>query len=467
MIANNEKKNDITFSHREPIGSSTYPMPDEAIDWTQTMHLLNQPCPPKNKVSTLYVHIPFCDQLCSFCGFNKFLSPEDKKSEYMDALLEEMAMYSRFKHVQTLDIQAVYLGGGTPNSLSAQQLDVLLKFIRSNFPLSEDCEMTCEGTPQNFNEERNAVLKQNGVKRVSAGVQTFDRSIRLEHLHMRNGKEELLEYIDRIQTDFENFNLDLIYNLPNQTDEIWEDDLETVLKTKVNHLTIYPLVLLEKTAFYSDFVKKNKYPAPDQEREIYLFEKTLARMDQSEFTGRYSVRDWAKPGYACRYIQLNAESNQILAFGAGAHGYIAGMTYRNLKVLPNYGKAIMEGKQLPLEAQRISDEEEQMQRYIVMGLRLLTRDMKPFDEKYQVSWKSIFGEKVEQLIDSGYLTVKDDLIEFTPKGYIWANNVRTFFEGRKGHSVGYTDTVSIGKSGKDHYSSISRIKASADVEAHA
>jgi oxygen-independent coproporphyrinogen-3 oxidase len=455
----------IEFTQREPIGSSTYPMPDNPVNSIKTHDLLDLPCPDVDKISTLYVHIPFCDQLCSFCGFNKYLSPEDKKAEYIDALMEEMRMYSQKKYVQTMEFHAIYLGGGTPNSLTTDQLERILTFIRANFQLSKDCEITCEGTPQNFTKEMNAALKKNGVNRISAGVQTFDRAIRLEHLHMRNGKEELLQYIDQIQTDFENFNLDLIYNLPNQTDEIWDDDLETVLKTKVKHLTIYPLVLLEKTAFYSDYVKNNKYPAPDQDREIILFNKTLKRLESSEFTGRYSVRDWAKPKYPCRYIHLNAEANQVLAFGAGAHGYVAGITYRNYKVLPNYGKAVLETKKLPQEAQCISDQNEIMQRYMVMGLRLLKRDMKAFNRRFNCNWQDIFGEKVKMIEDSGYITVNNDVIEFTHKGYIWANNVRTFFEGKKGTTVGYADTVSIGESGKDHYSSISRVKASADVEA--
>lgn len=224
--------------------------------------------------------------------------------------------------------------------------------------------------------------------------------------------------------------------------------------------------MLEKTPFYFDFVKKEKYPAPDQSREIDLFNWSVERLDKTEFKHRYSVRDWAKKGNHCRYICLNAEDNQVLAFGAGAHGYLAGTTYRTHRMLENYSSEILDKKRFPLEGQCVCTNDELMQRYMVMGLRLLRLDMRPFEQKFGISWKEVFAKKVEILQNSGYVSIDGDIVEFTREGNIWANNARTYFEGKKGLSVGYTDTVSIGSSGKDHYSSISRIKATADVEAH-
>lgn len=448
----------ITFSTREPIGSSTYPMPDGAVDLEKTLQILTNPL-SWNKISTLYIHIPFCDQLCSFCGFNKYLSPEDVKEDYVVALIEEMRMYSQFRWVQDLQIPAVYLGGGTPNSLSAQQMDRILSCLRDFFPLTADCQITCEGTPMNFTEDRIAVLKKNGVTRVSAGIQTFNREIRLEHLHMREGKEELLNYIKRIETHFENFNLDMIYNLPNQTEEIWKDDLETVLSTNVKHLTIYPLVLLENTMFYSDYVKKNKYPPPDQDNEIHLFDITLKRLRETPFTkGRYTVRDWAYPGHACRYIQLNANSSHVLALGAGAHGFIGGYTYKNAKIIKKYIEKI-NSKQLPYDGQTFCSRTEIMERFMVMGLRLLELNLNRFEEFFGEDWRPHFSEKIQDMIISGFVKVEDGRINYTSTGDVWSNNVRSYFESKRGHTVGYTDTLGIGETGKDHYSKISRVKA--------
>ncbi len=449
--------NRIQFTHREPIGSSTYPMPDETLDQIATTGALERPL--AWAPTTLYLHIPFCDQICSFCGFNKFVSSEEIKARYVTALKQEIAHYADTVAARSAKFEAVYLGGGTPNALSAEQLAEVLTALRESFDVDPSCEITCEGTPMNFDDERNDALLAGGVTRVSAGIQTYDRAIRLQQLHMRQGKEELLGYVETIANAFANFNLDLIFNLPGQTDEIWHDDLETAIASPATHLTIYPLVLLEQTIFYTDYVRKGLHLAPSQSREIDLFEWTQDRLASAPFgAGRYTVRDWARPGHACRYIQANAECANVLALGAGAHGFFGGYTYRNKKAIARYVDDCNAGI-LPVAGQRFLTSSELMERFTVMGLRQTTLDVSPFDRRFGIEWTSVFGEKLDALVRDGYVVVHGSKISYTPLGLVWANNIRSYFETRRGASVGYSDTASIGKSGKDHYSEISRVKA--------
>jgi len=454
----------IIFTGREPIGSSTYPMPAKEVNYEDHYAKLQNHPEPLEKNSTLYIHIPFCDQICSFCGFNKFLSSEERKTAYVHSLLCEIAFYAKLPYIKNLDIRAVYLGGGTPNCLSSAQLKLILKAVLQNFNLTPDCEITCEGTPQNFTEERIAVLKENKVFRISAGIQTFNQAIREEHLHMRNNEDELIIFIERIENHFDNFNLDFIYNLPKQTFSDFNHDLDIALARKATHLTVYPLVLLENTRFYSDYVKLKKNEIPSEEKEIHFFDILLKRMQSTAFD-TYSIRDWSLPGKACQYIELNAKCNQVLALGAGAHGYIAGITYRNERNLNRYGELI-EQNLLPLDRHKICTQDELMQRFMVMGLRLFTLDMQNFNAKFNVNWKNIFGEKIQNLVESGYLLLNDNIITHTEEGHIWANNIRTYFEEEQVTSVGYSDSIGIDSSGKSHFKKISRIKAAADIEAH-
>lgn len=448
----------LRFDHREPIGSSTYPMPNGPVDLERSAAMFS--LIPDYTTSTIYIHVPFCDQICSFCGFNKSVSSEEVKEAYVDALLEELRLYAQTPWVSALDIPAVYLGGGTPNALSADQLDRILACLRHNFPLAEGCEIACEGTPMNFTEERIDALKRNGVRRVSAGIQTFNRAIRAEQLHMREGKEELLGYIDRIAAHFDSFNLDMIFNMPNQTDDIWRDDLETVLGTAVKHLTIYPLVLLEHTIFFSDFVKKGKYPAPAEDREIRLFSESQQRLQSTPFAaGRYTVRDWAHPGYYSRYIQANAECSQVLAFGAGAHGFLGTYTYRNVKSVQRYIDMVKTQHVLPYDGQTFCSGRQMMERFLVMGLRLLNFDFADFDRRFGEPWQNHFGEKVQELIDGGCIELNGSQVKYTDYGLIWANNVRSYFEEGTTGVVGYSDTRGIGEGGKDHYSPLLRVRA--------
>jgi oxygen-independent coproporphyrinogen-3 oxidase len=454
----------VNFSVREPIGSSTYPMPSDPIHYERHLNQLNLPGYNKNKVTSIYIHIPFCDQICSFCGFNKSVSPEDKKEMYVQALIKEIQLYANQEHIKSLDIQSVYLGGGTPNSLSADQLDKILTALHDCFDCITNCELTCEGTPQNFTDDKAIVLKKHHVHRISAGIQTVNQDIRKEHLHMRNGETELLSYIEKIQNNFDNFNLDFIYNLPGQTVDIWNHDMDVALATNATHLTIYPLVLLERTRFYTDYVKTKKHDVPSQDMELKFFDITLKRMMSSRFVP-YTIRDWSLPGKHCRYIQLNAECNQVLAFGAGSHGYIAGMTYRNERNIVEYCKLINQGI-LPIDNHKICTKSQLMQRYMVMGLRLFNFDLSTFSTRFDTTWQDVYGEKINNLVNSGYLLLDGNKITHTTKGHIWANNIRTYFEEEVEKSVGYSDSLGIDKTGKSHYSTISRIKAAADVEAH-
>ncbi|WP_176086738.1 coproporphyrinogen-III oxidase family protein [Martelella sp. HB161492] len=455
----------ISFKHREPIGSSTFPMPGDAVDLQVIESRLARPADRFNG-ATIYLHIPFCDQICSFCGFNKAVSTEATKDRYVNALIREITLQAQSPYVQSLSFGAVYLGGGTPNALSAEQLGRILEALHTHFRPAGSTEITCEGIVQNFTRERIDVLKAHGVNRVSAGIQTFDREIRAAHLHMRDGREELLEGIAKLRNNFSNFNLDFIYNLPNQTDAIWEDDVHMALTSGATHLTLYPLVLLENTIFYADYVKNGKYASPEEDREIAMYRAAMRQVADSPFRNRYSVRDFALPGRDCRYIRMNAESNHILALGAGAHGYLAGFTYRTTRSTQHYMNHVEQHGTIPFDAMRLATADEQMRRYAVMGLRMRDLDLAPFEERFGRSFFDVFAREIEDLSEGGYLVVNGDRLNFTEKGDVWANNVRTFFEGKAATNVGYTDTVSIGQDGKTHYSTISRLKASGDVEAN-
>lgn len=448
--------NDIRFFAREPIGSSTYPLPDQPVDIDKTLSTLK--AGTNQKKSILYIHVPFCDQICSFCGFTRLIGKESMKDTYVNALIHEIRMYAQLEYIQSLGVSSVFLGGGTANSLSAKHLDTILASIKANFTLDIDCQITCEGTPQNFTEDRIEVLKRHNVSRVSAGIQTFNKEIRTEHLRMNYGKYELLGHIENIRKHFSDFNIDMIYNFPDQTDTIWDDDLNTAIGSGATHLTIYPLVLLEGTAFYSDYVKKQKYPAPDHEREIALFKHTVNTLRNTAYE-KYSVNDWAFPQRESRYITLDAESVDVIGLGAVAHGYLGGMVYKNIQSPKEYIDFISRKSCLPISRQRYLSERDKMDRHMVMGLRLDNLDLSSFERTYGRKAQDVYASQIADMCESGYLKLRDDHLVFTDEGLVWANNVRSYFEREKVPCVGYSDTTGIGQSGKDHYGELAIRKA--------
>ncbi|MBP2449838.1 coproporphyrinogen-III oxidase family protein [Rhizobium leguminosarum] len=441
----------VTFSEREPIGSSTYPLPTHDVDAARTRDRLRSTAPAKYNRAILYVHIPFCDQVCSFCGFTRLVGHDDLKDAYMACLIEEIKRYGATPYMQSLRVSSVFFGGGTANSLSPEHLALLLKTIRDNFNLNGDCEVTCEGTPQNFTSERLAALKEGGTTRLSAGMQTFDRTIRVEHMNMPDGKDHLLRCIELMRGSFDNFNLDFIYNLPGHSMDIWVDDLENAIASGATHLTIYPLVLLKKTAFYTDYVKKNRFPPPDQDKEIEYCGYTLDRLQNSPFVNKYSANDWAVPDRESRHIIRDAKCDHVIAVGAVAHGYVAGMIYKNIRAPQAYMASIQSGDTLPIDKQHFLTREEEMERYMMMGLRLKKLALSDFEQRFDRSAYDVFGQEINDLVESDYIRVDDEVISFTRKGDIWHNNIRTHFERQGIPCVGYSDTIGLGETGKNHY----------------
>jgi oxygen-independent coproporphyrinogen-3 oxidase len=316
--------------------------------------------------------------------------------------------------------------------------------LRRYFNIDDDCEITCEGTPQNFDVACLDLLKACGFNRLSAGVQTFDHKIRTEHMNMPDGKDEIVRCIERMEHYFPNFNLDFIYNLPGQTAEIWADDLATAVGSGAKHLTIYPLVPLTKTKFYTDLVERAKYPPPEQNQEIAFFNYTMEVLRSSAFTEKYSVNDWAVPGHESRYVVRDAESHHVIALGCVAHGYVGGMVYKNIRDPRAYIKAMMERSELPIDAQHVLTEQEEMERYMVMGLRLKRRSMSTFENWFDHRAQDVFASEIADMCASDFIKMAGDAVVFTPKGDVWQNNVRTYFESAPLPCVGYSDTIGLG-----------------------
>ncbi|HEY6556362.1 MAG TPA: coproporphyrinogen-III oxidase family protein [Polyangiaceae bacterium] len=398
----------------------------------------------------LYVHIPFCDYICSFCALNRIIAPQDVKERYIDALEREIQFFAETPYGRSLSFRAIYIGGGTPTSLSPQQLDRVLSMLRKYLNVRSDVEFTCEGTTQSFTSEMVGVLKANGVNRVSTGIQSFNGGLRQQHLNMKFDAAEVLSYLAGIRDQFPNFNIDLIYNMPQQGCDVWAEDLDIALSAGSRHLTMNPYVHLRNTKLHTK-EKKGLYPYPEQDEEIRCFELALAKLKGTPLEHQYSVRDWSGVDDYCRYIVLNSYSNDVIAFGAGAYGYIDGCSYKCFSKVDDYIEAVTARDGFGMEKYYLCTHFEKMQRYMVMGLRLQHLDMTPFQKRFGLDWRVVFGEKLADLEYSGFIAIDDDSIHTLPEGVVWGNNLRAeFAEEWKFSFVGY-GLIGDGPAGRGNY----------------
>lgn len=412
------------YTKRDPIGVGTFPIPNVDCDIDKICAHLNEENDNKNRKLSLYVHIPFCKKFCYFCGLNRYMYDKGKVAKYVNELVQEMKLYAETRYIKSLKISSVYFGGGTPTVLSNQQMTKLLESIFDYFPTEDQVEITIEGTIQSFNEERLNILRENGVTRISTGIQSFDEQVR-RGLNLDTNTETILSCIGFIKKVFENFNLDLIYNLPGQSMESYENDLKIALKIiDTPHLTINPFVLLRNAHLYKD-MKKGKIPFPSQQKEMEIFEHSLEIIG-SYGREQYSVRDFCKKNCYCQYIVHNAYCNDVLALGAGAFGYLNGMVYTNYSKTKIYGESIENGY-YPIDKFKICSKIDILKRFMLMALRLTQVDISKSIEKIGIDALSFFKERLQELEDEGFINISGNKISFTKSGLFWANNIRGEF----------------------------------------
>ena len=208
----------------------------------------------------LYVHIPFCLKKCKYCDFNSFCGKESDKENYLDALFLEMEKY------KGEEVDTVFIGGGTPTCLDCISLERLLKKINTNFVLSKDCEFTVEANPKTVDGEKLDVMLQNGVNRLSVGVQSFnDEELSLlGRVHTGSDAEETILLAKK--HGFKNISIDLMCSIPNQTPDSFKENLRKAFSLAPKHISCYSLILEEGTPLYEEY-ENDKLNLPDEDTE--------------------------------------------------------------------------------------------------------------------------------------------------------------------------------------------------------
>ena len=205
--------------------------------------------------STIYIHIPFCNKICSFCNMRRSLQ---KPSEnYADLIVEEIKEYSKYEYVKTTKFDAVYFGGGTPTTLSKEELVKILKALRSNFSFTRDAEFTIETTVTELSNDKIEALIENGVNRFSVGIQTFDNNGRKKMGRIGSGEAAFKKLETLKSYEGVTVSMDLIYNYPEQTMDNLIDDLEKIKKLKLDGFSMYSLINMKETSIDNAQNEKN------------------------------------------------------------------------------------------------------------------------------------------------------------------------------------------------------------------
>ncbi len=354
-----------------------------------------------------YIHIPFCKNICSYCDFAKQIATEEVQTQYIDILLKELNRKRKYLK----DVTSVYIGGGTPNSLSYSNLRRLLLALLPY--LKKSTENTIEINPELLTEQQTALFARMKINRISIGVQTFQESI-LKKIRRKHTVENVKEAIRMlVHKQIQNINLDMMYGLPGQTMEDFKADVEQVLALPITHLSYYSLIVEEKTILFHQ-LRKNAISVPNDDLVADMYEYLQKRLSSTDFQA-YEISNYAKKGYESIHNLGYWNCEEYVGIGASACGYIERYRYENESVLPLYFDHFLKQKEW------ISFSEAKKE-FFLLGLRKRQGvSIRDYVQKFGCSPERDFD--LYQLKKMGLIEFKNDIIRIKDDKILVSNLV--------------------------------------------
>jgi len=339
---------------------------------------------------SVYIHIPFCKSICSYCDFCKMLSFKEWESVYLEHLEKEIQEYYDKDIVKT-----IYIGGGTPSVLSMPLLTKLLN-ITNIFEREENCEFTFEMNVNDITEEKLKLLKSYKVNRISIGVESFDE-IKLKYLNRKHKPKQIIENIKLVKKYFNNINVDLIYALPIENLQMLRNDIRQILKLKVPHISTYSLIIEEGT------VLSNMKVQPIDEDKDYKMYSTITKELKKSGYNHYEISNFAQPGYESIHNTNYWNNDEYYGFGLGAHGFVGELRYENTRSFNTYLTDNFRFNEFVVSTK------EDMENFIILGLRKLSGiDIIEFFNKYGNNIQDIYN--ITDLLKEGFLKLEGSRI---------------------------------------------------------
>ncbi|MEH7391463.1 radical SAM family heme chaperone HemW [Bacillus sp. JJ1474] len=374
-------------------------------------------------IKAAYIHIPFCEHICHYCDFNKVFLEGQPVDEYLNSLNKEMEL--TLIDSPAVQLNSIFVGGGTPTALNEQQLDMLCRIIKDRLPYNEQTEFTFEANPGDLSEEKLRILYEAGVNRISFGVQTFNEELlkKIGRVHRAKDVFQSVEAAKKI--GFENISIDLIYSLPGQTVSDFRETLETSFTLDIDHYSGYSLIIEPKTVFYN-LMKKGKLQSPGEDTETEMFKILMEEMDKHGFN-QYEISNFSKPGFESKHNLTYWNNEWYYGFGAGAHGYVNGKRVSNHGPLKKYMDSLKMGR-LPILEESHVTRTEQIEEEMFLGLRKTAGvAISRFIEKFGENPVELFKEELKELKNREWIIVTENQIQLSKKGRYLGNEVFQFF----------------------------------------
>ena len=389
----------------------------------------------------LYIHVPFCKTKCPYCDFNTYQGIESQMGSYLEAVTSELRLWGRALGGPT--VRTVFFGGGTPSYLPEGDIASILHAASSVFSLDTGAEITVEANPGDLNEEACRSLLQQGVNRLSIGVQSLDNGL-LQLLGRRHTADEAMDAFQTARAaGFDNINLDLMYGLPHQSITQWQETIERLASLSPEHISLYALTLEEGTPMRV-WADQGKIPEPDSDVAADMY--ALARLIlASSGYHHYEISNWARPGLESRHNLIYWRNEPYLGVGPGAHSRLGSYRFWTALAPRDYaGRSSQWAQDSARRWQSFREEELGQARTVdgweyidsdtacsetmFLGLRLLDGlSISAASASTGLDLADRYHAEISELLDLGLLRKQDDIIRLDESAYLIANQVFTRF----------------------------------------
>ncbi|MFI0425715.1 MAG: radical SAM family heme chaperone HemW [Flavobacterium sp.] len=367
-------------------------------------------------MSGIYIHIPFCKQACHYCDFH-FSTNLKKKDEMVLALAKEIQL--RKNEFQDEIVETIYFGGGTPSILQIKDLKFLIDEVYRSYKVVENPEITVEANPDDLTENRIIELSKNKVNRLSIGIQSFFEDD-LKTMNRAHNVEEAKKCLEIATQYFDNISIDLIYGVPEMSNEKWLQNIETALSFGVPHISSYALTVEPKTALHS-FIQKGIIPQPDDEVAQEHFHILVDKLSENGFI-HYELSNFGKENYFSKNNSSYWLGKKYIGIGPSAHSYDGKNRGWNISNNSLYIKSIQENK-LPIEIE-ILTKTDRYNEYIMTGLRTIWGvSFERIEQEFGKTYLDYLNQQAAKFIEDHLLFVDDNILRTTKKGKFLSDGI--------------------------------------------
>ncbi|MCL2564367.1 MAG: radical SAM family heme chaperone HemW [Defluviitaleaceae bacterium] len=361
---------------------------------------------------SVYVHIPFCEKKCNYCDFNSFANMEEHYENYIDALVVEIRNCPELKDS---NIVTIFIGGGTPSVLPSKYVCKIMNTL-SSFKIAEDAEITIEANPNSLTREKLLDYKSFGINRLSVGLQAYQEHL-LKIMGRLHSAKDFLICIDAAHSaGFSNISADLIFALPSQSLDNWEESLNAAIRANLKHISCYGLTIEENTPFYND------YKPIDENIDRQMYYRAVELLAAHGFS-QYEISNFAKENFPSRHNCAYWERSNYIGVGLSAHSLYNNVRFENTNNLELYMKNVNQPQNIIRLTQK-----DIMEEFIFLGLRMMKGiSIEEFREEFGTDIYNIYGDIIRKNTSNGLLEIEDNRIKLTQKGIDLSNIVLSEF----------------------------------------